>query len=50
MAWLTNNSVMTFGKYKGLKVSEITDGQTIQVIHNSHLNVYLKKLLTDVLK
>ena len=40
MAWLNNNSVMTFGKYKGVKVSEITDWQTIQLIHNSHLNVY----------
>jgi hypothetical protein len=40
MAWYKENSVLRFGKYKGKKVSEITDSKYICDLHHSTLNVY----------
>lgn len=40
MAWLNNNSDMSFGKYKGMKVKDIDDWQYIQILHNSQMNIY----------
>lgn len=47
MAWLSNNSVVAFGKHKGKKVSEITDIKWVKYIHNSDYNVYFKKEVID---
>lgn len=40
MAWYSETSVFTFGKYKGKKVEEVEDRDYINWLHHSGLNVY----------
>lgn len=40
MRWLSEESVFTFGKYKGKRVSDVDDAQYIKWIHESHLEVF----------
>jgi hypothetical protein len=40
MAWYSENSVFSYGKYKGKKVSEVDDAKYIDWLHHSKLNVY----------
>lgn len=40
MAWYKENSILSFGKYKGKRVKDIKDKSYIDWLHHSKLNVY----------
>lgn len=50
MAWFTEQSVFSFGKYKNKKVSEVNDKEYIDWLHHSTLNVYFSKEVLDRLQ
>jgi len=50
MAWLNDNSRLNFGKYKGKKVGEVTDGQYIKWLHESKLNIFFTQNVFTRLK
>jgi hypothetical protein len=50
MAWYSEKSVFSYGKYKGKKVSEVDDANYIDWLHHSNLNVYFKPEVLDRLK
>ena len=47
MAWYSDRSVFTNGKYKGKKVSEVNDANYIDWLHHSKLNVFFVKEVLD---
>lgn len=50
MAWYNEQSNLQFGKYKGLKVSQVNDSKYIDNIHHSNLNIYFTQDVLDRLK
>jgi len=50
MAWYSEKSVFTTGKYKGKKVSEVDDASYINWLHHSKLNVFFTQEVLDRLK
>ena len=50
MAWYTEKSVFTNGKYKGKRVAEVNDADYINWMHHSKLNVFFVQEVLDRLK
>jgi len=50
MAWYSESSVFSYGKYKGKKVSEVNDIDYINWLHHSNLNVFFYQEVLDRLK
>lgn len=47
MAWFDEQSVFSFGKYKGKRVHEVNDAQYIEWLHHAHFNVYFVDPVLD---
>ena len=50
MAWYSEKSVFSYGKYKGKKVSEVQDAEYISWLHHSNLNVYFLQEVLNRMK
>ena len=50
MAWYSETSVFTHGKYKGKKVAEVNDASYIDWLHHSKLNLFFIQEVLDRLK